>query len=223
MSSHEGVMAEGFVDISVPIRAGMPVWPGSVGIQISPVLEMARGDIANVTQISCDVHTGTHVDAPSHFIPGADQVENLPLETLIGEALVVELFKSETITDLDLEQLSIPKNVTRLLLRTSNSALWASDTFEAGYVGISVSAARWLVDRRIRLIGIDYLSIEPYGAAPAAHEVLLSNSVVILEGLNLSGVVEGMYELICLPLRLCGCEGAPARAALRSVGRGGRC
>lgn len=187
-----------------------------MGILLKPIRRMAAGDPDNVSQLDCDVHAGTHVDAPWHFLEDGITVEQLPLDTMIGQAVVAFLPGVEAIAANDLAGLALPPGAKRLLLRTRNSELWAGGVTEFGedYVALTADAARWVVDQGIRLIGVDYLSVQRYDDSPLIHQVLLGAGVVILEGLNLADVQPGNYKLICLPLKLVGSEAAPARAVL---------
>lgn len=207
------------IDISMPVKPGMPIWPGSVGIRLTRTSKMEEGDTANVTRLDCDVHVGTHVDAPWHFLEHGLTVEEIPLTALIGEVVVAHLPDVGSITASNLSNLSLPKHITRLLLRTRNSELWerGETTFKEDYVALTADAAQWVVDHNIQLIGIDYLSVQRYRDSPMTHKILLKNSVVVVEGLILAQVQPGIYELICLPLLLTGTEGAPARAILRTT------
>jgi arylformamidase len=207
------------IDISVPLLPEMPVWPGDGDFRIVPVKRMAAGDNNNLSRLDCGVHTGTHVDAPWHFLEKGSTVEQLPLDAMIGEAYVAYLPEVDVIAAETLTRLALPKGATRLLLRTRNSELWERGIaeFQKDFVALTSDAAQWLVDQGIRLIGVDYLSVHRYGDGPQIHEILLRAGVIIVEGLNLTGVAPGKYELICLPLRLDGAEGAPARAVLRKL------
>jgi len=211
------------IDISVPLYPDMPVWPGSAGIQLTQTSRLDKGDGVNNSKLICDVHIGTHIDAPLHYITDGKSIEQLKLEDLIGPAVVAYLPEAEIITKNVLEELSLPGATRRLLLRTRNSSLWetGSHRFQTNYVALTPDAAQWIVDHDICLIGVDYLSVQRYGEDPQTHEILLSAGVIIVEGLNLARVGSGMYELICLPLKLVGSEGAPARAVLRKMTNGG--
>ena len=203
------------IDISVPIQPNMIVYEGDPGIEITPRLQIARGDPANVSLLSLGSHTGTHLDAPAHFLEGAATLERLPLEVLVGPALVAAVSAEQLIGQSDLERLPLSGH-TRLLLKTRNSALWALGRFRSDYVALDLSGARYLIEQGIRLVGIDYLSIETYHApGHPVHRALLEAGVVILEGLNLAGVEPGVFELVCLPLAVTGIDGAPCRAVLR--------
>ncbi len=193
----------------------MVVYEGDPAVDVTPRLEIARGDAANVSLLSMGSHTGTHVDAPAHFIEGGATVEALPLDVLIGPALVAEVGSERLIGRRDLEPLPLDGQ-SRLLLKTRNSALWAAGGFSRDFVALDLEGARYLTERRLRLIGIDYLSIEAFHSpGHPVHRHLLGAGVVILEGLDLSRVAPGVYELVCLPLPVRGIDGAPCRAVLR--------
>ena len=206
-------------DVSVPLREGMPIWPGSTGYSRRLALGIARGDGVNASVITMDVHTGTHIDAPLHFVEDGSDTEGISLDTLIGPATVADVGDAESITGDYLANLGIPHDCTRLILKTRNSTYWQSDSesFRDDFVALTGDAAVWVVDRGIKLIGVDYLSVQRYSDGPEVHLHLLRNDVVIVEGLNLIDVLPGPYELNCLPLRLQGSEGAPARVILRSL------
>jgi arylformamidase len=203
------------IDISLPISSRMIVYEGDPGVDITPRLEIARGDTANVSLLSMGSHTGTHVDAPAHFIDGGATVEALPLDTLIGPALVATVTSERLIGRRDLEPLPLDGH-SRLLLKTGNSSLWAAGDFSRDFIALDLEGARYLSERGLRLIGIDYLSIEAFHSpGHPVHRHLLGAGVVILEGLDLSRVAPGVYELVCLPLPVRGIDGAPCRAVLR--------
>lgn len=197
-------------DISVSIRPGMHVYAGNPGVQLELHESIAEGAIANVSKLELGVHSGTHVDAPSHFIDGASGTESLPLAALVGPAAVVDATAIDGDIDEDaLASLDLPA-ADRLLLKTTNSALWGEPSFTHDFIRLNGSGARYLIERGVRLIGIDYLSI----GDEDAHRELLGAGVVPLEGLDLRGVDPGAYQLVCLPLKLEGSDGAPARAIL---------
>ena len=204
------------IDISVPLQSDMPIWPGSIGIHITRIKSFEDGDMVNVSKLECDVHTGTHIDAPSHFVENGATIEKLPLDILIGPVVVVDLPDVNIITASDLDNLGLPQGTKRLLFRTSNSELWRNEIseFQKDYVALSSDAARWIVDQEIHLIGVDYLSVQCYSDNPITHQILLKAGVIIVEGLNLIDVKQGTYQLICLPINLVGVEGAPVRAVL---------
>lgn len=211
-----------FYDITVPLTNEMPTYPGDPGIQIRDWFTLANGDSANVTHLNFSAHTGTHVDAPAHFIEGAAQVESLPLESLIGKAQVIAV--PDTALSIDQAFLTdhMARDVTRVLFKTRNSSFWHDHPtqFRQDFTYLELQAAQFLVQRGVRLVGIDYLSIEQFGQKQhETHLALLSQGVVILEGLDLSAVPEDLYELICLPLRIRDGkgDGAPSRAVLRTL------
>lgn len=209
-------------DVSVPISAETPVYPGDPGVEIEQWAAIAEGDAANVTMLHFGAHTATHVDAPAHFIEGAGRVCNLSLDVLIGPALVVSI--PNEVSAIEASHLSAHDltNQTRVLFKTRNSDFW-SDTrggFHKDFTYITPDAARLLVESGVRLVGVDYLSVEKFEPERhLTHEILLSHGVVILEGLDLREVAAGSYELICLPLKIAGGtgDGAPARAVLRTL------
>ena len=204
-----------WIDVSVPVRGGMIVYDGDPTVRVEPWAEIAAGDLANLSRMELGSHTGTHVDAPRHFIDGAAGADLLPLDALIGPAVVADA--SGAPGDIDaaaLAALDLPAT-ERLLLRTRNGALWERDAFSPDYVGIAEDAAGQIVAMGVRLVGIDYLSIAPSGDPAPTHRALLEAGVVVVEGLDLRAVPPGRYELVCLPLRIEGGDGAPARALLR--------
>lgn len=206
-----------YIDVSVSVSENLPVWPGSPTIKFEQSLALEAGDIANDSTLHFSVHTGTHIDAPSHFLKNAKTVDQIPLDTLIGPAYLVEIAENvDAITANLLESLELPENTERLLLKTRNSKLWASgqQQFEPNFVALTADAARWVVNHKISLVGIDYLSIQRFYDGPETHQILLGAEVVVIEGLNLSEVTTGEYDLFCLPIKLKEIEGAPARVVL---------
>jgi arylformamidase len=197
-------------DISVPIRARMPVYDGNPGVELERASSIADGDPANVSTLTFGVHTGTHVDAPLHFIDGAPGAEGLPLDALVGPAVVVDATGVDALGEAELEGLGIPAGAERVLLKTRNSELWNRDDFIRDFLRLDGSGARFVVARGIRTVGIDYLSI----GDREAHRELLGAGVVPVEGLDLRGVEPGEYTFICLPLDIVGSDGGPARAIL---------
>ncbi|HTX89983.1 MAG TPA: cyclase family protein [Anaerolineales bacterium] len=206
-------------DISLPISPDMTVWPGDPPVSLERVSSMDAGAHANVSRLTCGVHTGTHVDAPNHFLNDRRTTEALSLEILTGPAHVIQVPDEVNVVDDGvLEKAGVPAGTVRLLLRTRNSHVWerGQKTFQADFVGINAAGAEWLVAHGIRLIGIDYLSVSPYKQSVPPHQALLKPGVIILEGVDLSAVPAGEYQLVCLPLKLVGSDGAPARAILMS-------
>jgi arylformamidase len=209
-------------DITVPLSAQTPTYPGDPPIEIHEWRSLAKGDTANVSLLHFGAHSATHVDAPAHFIEGAARVESLPLEVLIGEAQVVEVpFDCEVIDEAFVVSNVSPKT-TRVLFKTRNSSFWRDKLkdFQTHFTHVESNAARKLVELGVKLVGVDYLSVEKFHSENhATHLALLSKEVVILEGLNLTDVSPGRYELICLPLKIAdgSGDGAPARAVLREL------
>jgi arylformamidase len=203
-------------DISISIAPMMPTYPGDPTVSITPMKQIAKGDAANVSQLTFGNHTGTHLDPPIHFIPGGKTVDHLDLNTLYGPALVVDMTHVErAITANDLERAKLSKRAVRILFRTRNSNLWERPDFEKDFVGLAWDAAQWLVDRGVKLVGIDYLSVELFDASePRTHRTLLGAGVIIVEGLNLKDILPGNYILACLPIKIKNGDGAPVRAIL---------
>ncbi len=206
-------------DISLTVSPALPVWPGDPPIEFSPLSRIADGESANVTHISMCVHAGTHIDAPLHFLAEGSAVNELDLRLLMGRAFVLHLPDVDLITADVLRQAEIPPRTRRLLFKTRNSEWWAAGhtAFREDYVALSADAAEYLVGRGVKVVGVDYLSVAPFHDTLPTHQILLGGGVVIIEGLNLSGVSEGRYTLYCLPVKLLGTDGAPARAVLVGV------
>lgn len=204
-------------DVTATLRPGMPTWDGEPGPECRPIKRIGvDGEPAQVSLLTIGTHTGTHVDAPAHFIAGGATVEALPLDALVGPCRVVDVGARSLIEPADLER-SAP-GARRLLLKTGSARLWDLAEFQREFVALSADAAAWIVSQGALLVGIDYLSVDPYDAEPAsAHLTLLSAGVVVLEGLDLRHVPAGEYDLAALPLKLAGADGAPARVILRSL------
>jgi arylformamidase len=203
-------------DISLPISESLVVWPGDPPVRITQPSHLDRGDPYTVSRLELGAHTGTHVDAPAHFVQGGAGVDRLPLDLLVGPAQVVHVPEAAALTAEVLECLGVPPGTERLLFRTRNSERWAGgmEGFREDYVGFTDAGARWLVARGVRLVGIDYLSISSYSDLMPPHQTLLGAGVIVVEGLDLRGIAPGAYQLACLPLKLVDCDGAPARAIL---------
>lgn len=203
------------LDVSVPLRQGLPTYPNNPPFELQPIKRIAEGGSSNVSRLVMGTHTGTHVDAPRHFIDGGMAIDGLPLNLLIGRARVVEITRRGGITADDLAAAGLREDL-RVLFRTPNSALWNSDVFHEDYTYLTDAGARYLVEQGVKVVGIDYLSIEQFKKPGApAHRTLLSNAVIIIEGLNLAEAEPGMYEMYCLPLLVAGGDGAPARVILK--------
>ena len=204
-------------DISLSLSPNLPTWPGDPGLKLEQFESMEKGALYNATQLSSSVHVGTHVDAPRHFLNDGSTVERLPLDVLTGPCYVTQLPDGiDAITAEVLDRSEITSEMKRVLFGTSNSHYWANgeSKFQTDFVAITEDGAEWLVERGIQLVGIDYLSIAPYSESIPTHQVLLKAGVVIVEGLNLSNILRGFYDLYCLPLKIVGSDGAPARAIL---------
>ena len=203
-------------DISLTISKSMVVWPGDSPVIIRQTSHLAKGDDVTASELSLSAHTGTHVDAPAHFIPGGAGVDALDLNVLVGPAFVVAVLDADVITAEVLESLTIPEGIKRLLFKTRNSLCWSqnNDSFDKDFVALTQDAARSLIDRGIQLVGIDYLSIAPFENGGPTHRELLGAGIVVVEGLNLNGIKPGRYQLVVLPLKITALDGAPARAIL---------
>lgn len=207
-------------DITVTLSGELPLFPGDPPVTVQPVTSLQRGDAANVARLSLGTHAGTHIDAPRHYDDRGRGVDTLPLGLLMGDALVADCRGVREIGRNLLAALPL-EGVERLLLRTDNSGLWGRPGFWEDYCAVTEAGARYLLEAGIRLVGIDYLSIESFAGDGRVHRLLLAGGVVVLEGLNLGGVAPGRYELLCLPLKVLDGDGAPARAVLRRRGAGG--
>jgi arylformamidase len=206
----------GWQDISVPIRDGMVTFEGDPTVHLERVQAMADGGICNVSRLDFGLHSGTHVDAPVHFIDGAAGIESVDLDALIGPVLVVDATAIEGSFDrAAIDRLAIPAETERLLFRSRNTALWDKPGFDTSFVAVTGDGAAALVERGLRLVGADYLSIAPFDAPIPTHRTLLGAGIVIVEGLDLRAIEPGWYDLICLPLLIPGSDGGPARAIVR--------
>jgi arylformamidase len=209
-----------WIDVSVAIRDGMVHWPHDPPIVVEKTMDMAHGAVANVSKVAFGVHSATHMDAPCHFKPGAAAIDQIPFEAGCGPARVIAIGDPQRITVAELEPHEIVAG-ERLLFKTANSPrAWRSPGFVEDAVYLAVEAARWLAAKKVRTVGIDYLSVGSFAAhnGVAVHEPLLAAGVVIIEGLDLTDVPAGPCDLICLPIKLAGGDGAPARAFVRPHG-----
>ncbi len=204
-------------DITVPIYPGMPIWPDDRSVSMERTKSISRGDVCNLTAVTMCVHAGTHIDAPSHFIDRGRDVDAIPLEILNGPCRVIETDADPVIEKKHIENLGL-EGCRRILFKTRNSELWKNNitSFREDFVSLGLSAAEHLIRMGIVLVGIDYLSIEAFQAKEGipVHNTLLKNNIVILESVDLSAVTAGEYELVCLPLKITGVDGAPVRAIL---------
>ncbi len=204
-------------DISLTVTPELAVWPGDPAVVLERVTKMEDGAHNNVSRIACGVHVGTHVDAPYHFIADGKTIEKLDLSALIGPASVVELPDAgPLLSAADLRAAGVVPGMERVLLKTTNSQYWTQPglPFQTGFTALAADGAAYLVECGVRLVGIDYLSIAPFRNSVPVHRTLLGAQVVVLEGINLSAVPAGTYQLFCLPVKLGGSDGAPARAVL---------
>ncbi len=213
------MIEHGWIDISVPVYQGMVHWPGDPEFQSCRVQSLDRGDVCNVTQFSTSAHIGTHMDAPAHFLQDGVGIDQAPLEALIGECRVLQIQDPDAVRVAELKEQRITPG-ERILFKTRNSARrWENREFHGDFVYIAEEAARFLADRHVRTVGIDYLSVGGFTKdGPETHRALLSAGIWIIEGLDLSQVSPGRYEFVCLPLKLRDSDGAPARALVRPLG-----
>jgi arylformamidase len=207
-----------WIDVSVPLHNGMVHWPGDPPYRMHHVMDQRKGDICTVSQVTMGVHTGTHMDAPLHFIEDAASIDKMPFDATVGRARVVEIRDPKCIHRDELEPLAIESD-ERILFKTANSnRQWHKDPFNEDFVFIEQSGARYLAERGVRLVGVDYLSVGGFKQdAVETHHALLDAGIWVIEGLDLSGIEPGTYEMICLPLKLVDSDGSPARAILRSL------
>ena len=208
---------EDWIDISMPIRNNMVHWPGDTDIKVKRINSLGAGDICNLTNISFSAHTSTHMDAPLHFIDNAKDISTLPFNAVIGKAKIIEIKDTISIKPEELETYNIEEN-DRILFKTRNSSVdWGMEEFISEYVFLTTEAAKYLAEKKIKTIGIDYLSIAGLNNTEEVHKILLSSEIWIIEGLLLNEVTEGLYDLICLPINIVGSDGAPARAVVKRV------
>lgn len=207
-------------DITVPLSPSLVVYPGDAPIKITPASQLAKGDVVNTSHILMGSHSGTHLDVPRHFFAQGDTTDALDLATLIGPVRVMMVPSQNQITADTLRALDLT-TTQRILFKTRNSSLWARSEFQPDYVALTASAAYYLVEQGVKLVGIDYLSVDAYERSDyPVHRILLGAGILILEGLDLRAVMPGHYELIALPLRLQDGDGAPARVVLRHLRAG---
>jgi arylformamidase len=205
------------IDVSVPLDATLPTYPHNTPFSLEPIKRLASGDSSNVSTLHMSAHCGTHVDAPRHFFDSGPGTEALPLDLLMGRVRVIQVTSRTGIAAEDLANQDFSEDV-RILIKTRNSLLWGTPEFRPDYIGVTESGARHLVAHGIKLVGVDYLSVEQFKTPGApAHHVLLGAGTIVIEGLNLRDVEPGIYDLCCLPLRIVGSDGAPARVVLRKA------
>ena len=206
-----------WIDITMPIRNNMVHWPGDTDILVKRINSIGAGYNYNLTNISFSAHTSTHMDAPLHFIDNAKDISTLPFNAVIGKAKIIEIKDTISIKPEELETYNIEEN-DRILFKTRNSSVdWGMEEFISEYVFLTTEAAKYLAEKKIKTIGIDYLSIAGLNNTEEVHKILLSSEIWIIEGLLLNEVTEGLYDLICLPINIVGSDGAPARAVVKRV------
>lgn len=216
-------MDQKYYDISVPISTATTTWPGDPKVAVRQVASIANGDESNISLIRICVHTGTHIDAPRHFLDDGKTIDQIVLKKLVGPTLVMQINEDiDVITGEVLKQHPLFRSleqVKKVLFKTRNSHYWYDgvNEFREDYVGLDQTAAQLLAERDMELVGVDYLSIATFKTTETPHKILLRKEVVLLEGIDLNAVPEGRYELICLPLLIRGCEGSPVRAILKQI------
>ncbi|MCL4219380.1 MAG: cyclase family protein [Candidatus Hydrogenedentes bacterium] len=198
-----------WIDVSIPLRQGVTGWPGDTRFSMTPEQRIAQGDSCNVSRLELSTHTGTHVDAPWHFIDSGKRLDKVPPDIFFGRARVIDVGQAEMITSDILGEEPLPP---RVLFRTTNSGISMTDVFNERYVAIEADAARRLVTDGVKLVGVDYLSVAPKYDTKTTHHILLGAEVFIVEGLRLREIPAGDYEFIVLPLPLAGADGSPCRA-----------
>jgi arylformamidase len=204
------------IDVTLPLDDRLPVYPGNTPFTLEPIKRIARGDSSNVSTLHLSAHSGTHVDAPRHFFDAGPGTETLALDLLIGPARVIEVTSRTGVGADELAGLDLSADL-RVLIKTRNSRLWGSSEFHRDYVGVTEAGARLLVARGVKVVGVDYLSVEEFKKPGApAHHILLGAGTIVIEGLNLRDVEPGIYDMLCLPLPIVGSDGAPARVVLRA-------
>ena len=203
-------------DVSLSINPDLPTWPGDPPLKLEKISRIEDGELTNLTHISSSLHLGTHVDAPDHFLGNGQTVEKIPLDLLVGPAQVIEIRTQGAISAADLRSAGVKGEDRRLLIKTANSSLWTRGIrdFQENFIALEADAAAYLVKMGLEVVGIDYLSIAPFQALEATHKILLEAGVLIIEGLDLSRIEPGPYQLYCLPLKIEGADGAPARVLL---------
>ncbi|HEY7350679.1 MAG TPA: cyclase family protein [Ktedonobacterales bacterium] len=211
-------MTQPWIDISVPLYMGMVHWPDNPSVQIARTLDMERGDVCNVSTLAMGSHTGTHMDAPLHFIQAGKGLDEMPLDATIGPARVIEIHDPESIKPDELRPQALQRG-ERILFKTQNSTrCWTTDNFIEDFIYISQEAARYLAALEVQAVGVDYLSVGGFTKdGVETHRALLAAGIWIIEGLNLAQILPGVYDLICLPLKITRSDGAPARAILRKA------
>jgi arylformamidase len=203
------------IDVSVPLDAILPTYPGNTPYSLEAMKRIAQGDSSNVSTIHMSAHSGTHVDAPRHYFDAGSAVDALPLEMLVGRARVIEISTRGGVGVDELAGADLSEEI-RVLIKTPNSRFWGSAEFRKDYAGLREEGARFLLDHGIKVVGVDYLSVDEFKKPGApAHRVLLGGGVIVIEGLNLRDVEPGVYEMLCLPLLAVGADAAPARVVLR--------
>lgn len=210
-------LSDGWIDVTRPVTAGMIHWPGDPDVEIEKVSDMGKGDICNVTRVTMCVHTGTHMDAPLHFLRDGAGMEEAPLKALMGEARVIAIDDPVSVRRADLVQHDIQR-AERIIFRTRNVSIEWNSEFQMDFVHIAADAAQYLADQKVALVGVDYMSVGGfYQDMVETHVALLQSGAWVVENLNLTEISPGEWEIICLPMKIIGSDGAPARVLMRPL------
>ncbi len=204
------------IDITLPLHSALPVWPGDPLPVIEQTHQQANGQLYNSTRWNCSLHWGTHIDAPYHLVENGWRIDQIPLDILLGRVQVVDVQEAPVITPAVLEKCRL-KPLPRIIFKTRNSAFWGENPlrFHTDFTALSAEAAEILIQLGVKLVGIDYLSLDLFAAKDLpVHQILYRKNVIGVEGLDLRDVAPGYYHLICLPLRVANADGAPARVLL---------
>jgi arylformamidase len=210
-------MGRRIYDITMTIENGMISWPSDGPVSVERVRSMETGERLNLSRLDMSAHTGTHIDAPVHFIRDGSGIDSVSLDILLGPTAVVHIPEVREIGAGELAAAGIPPGIRRLLLKTDNGRLQGLKQFSEDFSFVTPQGAQFIIDSGVQLVGIDYLSIAAYGSGEAVHQALLGEGIVIIEGVDLREVSPGSYNMIALPLKIGGCDGAPARVILEEM------
>lgn len=201
------------IDISAPLKNDIPSWPGSDGFSMFSQ-NLNKINQSSPLTIKMDVHSGTHIDAPSHFLDKGKSIDQIPLNKFCGEVFVADITGESIVSAKLLSSIKIPNKTKRILFKTDNGMWYKNKSFNKNYIGLDIDAAKWIVDNKVELVGIDYLSIATFNCIKSVHLELLNNNIIIIEGLALANVPEGIYQLFSFPISIEGADGSPVRAVL---------
>ncbi len=215
-------MAHDWIDATMAIHPGMPVWPGQPPVEVSLLVSLDEPNTCDVSVLRTSVHTGTHMDAFSHFLVGGDDIAAMPADRGLGPVRVVSVRGEPHVCADDIERIDADRRIEpgdRLIFKTRNSDRdWGTEPFDEGYAAIAPDAAGYLADRGVAFVGVDYLSVAPFDDAASTHHILLQAGVCVVEGIRLQHVEPGDHEMIALPLKIEGSDAAPTRVLLKPMG-----